>query len=127
MINTINRKLTYIIENFTNPADRSRGAARMQRKKWFAGKTASHDRDPLFQSFLRLIVRSRADRQAPANGSGNKPATDSGAEACWTAALYRGDSLPLFRLSILSAENSPAAMRLEPCRRDPGPSRPGEL
>jgi hypothetical protein len=127
MINTINRKLTYLIENFTNPADRPMGVARMKTKKWFAGKTASHDGDPLFQSFFRLIARSRAARQAQAGGSGRKPATDSGAEACWTAALYRGDSLPLFRLSILSAEDSPSAMRLEPCRRDPGPSRPGEL
>jgi hypothetical protein len=99
----------------------------MTRRNWFAGKTTSHDRNPLFRSFLRFITRSRRAPEAHEGGRGDKPATDSGAESCWTAALHRGDSLPLFRLSILSAEDSPSAMRLEPCRRDPGPSRSPEL
>ncbi len=99
----------------------------MKRKNWFAGKTTSHDRDPLFQLFLRFVARARAVPEAQAGASGKKPAPDSGAEACWTAALHRGGSLPLFRLSILNAEDSPSPMRLEPCRRDPGPSRPADL
>ena len=99
----------------------------MTRRNWFAGKAASHDRNPLIQSFLRFIVRSRVIPETRADLSGDKPATDSGTEPCWTATLHRGDSLPPFRLSILGANNSSSPMRLEPCRRAPRPSRPAEL
>ncbi|WP_298359038.1 hypothetical protein [Rhodoblastus sp.] len=99
----------------------------MTRKNRFAGKTASHHQIALFRSFLRFIARSRRVPEPQAGKTGDAPTTDSGTESCWTAALHRGDSLPLFRLSILSAEDSPSGMRLEPCSRDRGPSRSAEL
>ncbi len=45
---------------------------------------------------------------------------ETGADACWTASLHRGDDLPPFLLSIRTAADSPSAMRLEPfaSRRD---------
>lgn len=98
----------------------------MTRMNRFAGKTASHHRNPLFRSFLRFIARARRVPAPQAGKTGDAPTADSGTESCWTAALHRGGSLPLFRLSILSAEDSPSGMRLEPCRRDPGPSRSAE-
>lgn len=39
---------------------------------------------------------------------------ETGADACWTASLHRGDDLPPFLLSIRTAADSPSALRMEP-------------
>jgi hypothetical protein len=99
----------------------------MTKKTGFAGNKITKHGDRFFQSFMRLIARSRADAPAPAAKADEKTFADPGAEPCWTAALNRGGNLPRFRLSILNAADSPSPMRLEPCRSDRDPSRPAEL
>ncbi|MCI4678996.1 hypothetical protein K9U39_09075 [Rhodoblastus acidophilus] len=96
----------------------------MKRKQWFDASGAASGGDFLFQSFLRLVARSRTvARPAPVR-SERKPSADPAADACWTASLHRGDDLPPCRLSILAASDSPSAVRLELSRHKTGAARP---
>jgi hypothetical protein len=92
----------------------------MKRKQWFDASGAASSGDFLFQSFLRLVARSRtAACPAPVR----KPSADPAADACWTASLHRGDDLPPCRLSILAASDSPSDVRLEHYRHKAGAAR----
>jgi hypothetical protein len=97
----------------------------MTRRTWFAGKDAAAGGNPFYQSLLRLVGRARA--AAPADKSGERSAPNSSAEPSWTAALHRGGDLPPFRVSILTADDFHAPMRMEPCRRESASSRPAEM
>jgi hypothetical protein len=93
----------------------------MKKRRWFRTQGASGANDPFVAALLRLLVGTVSDKPAAALAEPrpDAPASlDSGAEACWTARLRRGDDLPPCRLSILIASGASSAMRLEPFRRD---------
>jgi hypothetical protein len=104
----------------------------MKKRRWFRTQGAAGSTDPFVATLLRLLVGSSSDKQAAVVLAEPRPdatnSLDSGAEACWTASLRRGDDLPPCRLSILIASGASSAMRLEPFRRDAdAASRPMEL
>jgi hypothetical protein len=103
----------------------------MKKRRWFRIQGAAGSSDPFVAALLRLLVGSSPDKPVAALAEPRPDASgslDSGAEACWTASLRRGDDLPPCRLSILIASGASSAMRLEPFRRDAdASSRPLEF
>jgi hypothetical protein len=102
----------------------------MKKRRWFHTQGASSASDPFVATLLRLLVGTPSEK--PAAVAAPRPdassSLDSGAEACWTASLRRGDDLPPCRLSILIASGARSAMRLESFRREAeAGSRPIEL
>ena len=100
----------------------------MKKTRWFGvkdgadrggeDKAVADTSDPLFAAFFRLLARAPAEKPAAVVRTLASPPLDSGADACWTASLRRGDDLPPCRLSILIASGARSAMRLEPFGRE---------
>jgi hypothetical protein len=94
----------------------------MKKRRWFRTQGAPGASDPFVATLLRLLVGSSSGK--PGTAALTKPcpdpsaSLDTGADACWTASLRRGDDLPPCRLSILIASGVSSAMRLEPFRRE---------
>jgi hypothetical protein len=95
---------------------------KMKKRLWFRTQGAAGASDPFVSTLLRLLIGSSSGKPATAALAkacpGPSSSLDSGAEACWTASLRRGDDLPPCRLSILIASGASSAMRLEPFRRE---------
>lgn len=94
----------------------------MKKRRWFRTPGAAGASDPFVAALLRLLVGTVAERPVAPTLAKPRPnasdSLDSGADACWTASLRRGDDLPPCRLSILIASGASSAMRLEPFRRE---------
>ncbi len=82
---------------------------------WFGAKHPAEAWVGLMHSFFTPLFRGPTKRPAPQNPL-NRIA-DSGADACWTASLYRGNDLPPFLLCVHTTAESRSAVRFGPLDR----------
>ena len=84
-------------------------------KNWFGAKTPAEAWVDLMHSLLAPLFGSPAKSAAPHNPP--NCITDSGADACWTASLNRGNDLPPFLLCVHTTAESRSAVRFGPLDR----------
>ena len=84
-------------------------------KNWFGARYPAEAWVDLMHSLLSPLFRSPAKSPAPQNPTSG--IADSGADACWTASLNRGNDLPPFLLCVHTTAESRSAVRLGPFDR----------
>jgi hypothetical protein len=112
-----NCKLAIVNEKFTPLVDsQMEGASMKDDKHWFGAKFPAEAGVGLMHSLFAPLFRASVKSPAP---TPKKPCrtVDSGADACWTASLHRGNDLPPFVLCVHTTAESRSAVRFGPFDR----------
>jgi hypothetical protein len=91
------------------------GASMKDDNNWFGAKHPAEAWVDLMHSLFTPLFRGPTKRPAPQNPMSR--IADSGADACWTASLYRGNDLPPFLLCVHTTAESRSAVRFGPLDR----------
>ena len=84
-------------------------------KNWFGAKYPAEAWVDLMHSLFAPLFRTPAKGAAPQRLT--SCINDSGADACWTASLNRGNDLPPFLLCVHTTAESRSAVRFGPLDR----------